>query len=123
MGKLNKLMTNDKYLSYKYLSLAVAANKTNEVIFSVSGAGEFYGMYAKIKKATVVVDGVEYSTLGNESNNYVFKAGILWGLTGIPYSSTFNQLWTNAMPFKNSFTLKVDTSDANTVNLIYALYE
>ena len=125
MGKLNKLIASEKHLSLKLLTQTPQVNKTNLVLLSVSGAGEFYGMLGNVLNVKVIIDGIEYARTGSNGNWFIFKGAIDQnGINGNTANANLTIPFLHSMPFSKSFIVMVDTTNSNNSNTIsYALYE
>jgi len=130
MGKLNKLMTSEKYLSFKTLTIGLASNKTDFELLSITGAGEFYalnGFFLAVNSVKMIIDGVTYVSEGNYGTYCTYKPST-HGLTSLPESgsnlSPLSLRQVAVATFKESLKIIVDTSNSvTTARVAYALYE
>lgn len=123
MGKLNNIIGGKKYKSFKRVTVSLPADATNFILLSVSGAGEFYGVWTTCKILRVSVDGgLTMSTAGSTST-YAFTPYIVNGLVGRTTSSSGPDL-IPPMPFKDSLIITANAqSTGYGAIIVYALYE
>ena len=125
-AKLNALIARDKHKSLKKFESSVPVKQTNVTVLSVSGAGEFYGMYLKMTNVKAIVDGIEFTALGDSTTANYYKGNLgctLYGL-GETQSSSHNTVL-DSIPFKSSLIIKgsTDATNPSAVKVMYALYE
>lgn len=123
MGKLNKLMTNDKYKSFKRVNVTLPADATNFTLLSVAGPGEFYGVRATCKNLQVSVDGGAAMSAPGSTSSSAFAPYIPHGIGSRSLSASISDL-SHPMPFKDSLVIIADAQNTQTdVMISYALYE
>ena len=133
MGKLNKLMTNEKERSYKILSTALELSQNDYVILSISGSGEFYGLRANgaVTSVKVIADGIEYKADGT-NGTFTYKPSITAnGFERYLDSGTVSYLSTQInnlapfIPFSESLVIKISTGSSNpsSVSTAYSIYQ
>lgn len=123
MGKLNSIIEGKKYKSFKKVTVSLPADATNFILLSVSGAGEFYGVWTTCKILRVSVDGGTAMGAGGSTSTYAFSPYIVNGLVGRTTSAGGPDL-IPPMPFKDSLIITADAqSTSYGAIIVYALYE
>jgi len=123
MGKLNKIIGGKKYKSFKRVTVTLPADATNFILLSVSGAGEFYGVWTTCKILRVSVDGGTAMGAAGSTSTYAFSPYIVNGLVGRTTSAGGPDL-IPPMPFKDSLIITADAqSTSYGAIIVYALYE
>lgn len=123
MGKLNNIIGAKKYKSFKRVTVSLPADATNFILLSVSGAGEFYGVWATCKILRVSVDGGLTMSAAGSTSTYAFSPYIVNGLVGRTTSAGGPDL-IPPMPFKDSLIITADAqSTSYGAIIVYALYE
>ncbi|WP_312047778.1 hypothetical protein, partial [Anaerotignum sp.] len=125
-AKLNKIISAQKFRAYKLLSTIIGANLTSYVVLSVTGTGEFYGVYTRATKVQVFIDGIVFNMSSDGSAYLGYKPSIAYSgnLIKVANASSTEMIIDAAVPFKNSLLVKIDTGTVSTyVDVSYSLYE
>jgi len=125
-AKLNALITKDKHKSFKYLETSFGVNQTDVTVLSITGAGEFYGIYGILSNVKVIIDGVEFDVNGSNDNR-VYRANLQGSIIS-SFNTTPSSFYTymiDSMPFKESLVIKISSNATYSVNvkITYSLYE
>jgi len=123
MGKLNNIIEGKKYKSFKRVNVTLPAGATNFILLSVSGAGEFYGVWATCKTLRVSVDGGAAMAASGSTSSAAFAPYIPSGIASRNTSTSISDL-SHPMPFKDSLVIAADAqSNLTGASISYALYE
>ena len=124
MGKLNNIISSQKYKSYKRVSnISLPANATNYTLLSVMGAGEFYGALATCSNLTVSIDGGAAMRASGSTSSNAFVPYVPSGIGSRSTSSSTGDL-SHPMPFKRSLVITANAgSNLTGASISYALYE